>query len=244
MARRRMIDPSFWDDDAAGPLPDSARILVIGCVSNADCYGKLTGSPASLKKIVWGFHDRTVAEVAELLTLVSQALSGFHCYEVAGKPYIALLHWWRYQRVDNPTRSTIPDPPDAAFDPPCPYGNIISQNGSENGSQNGSERREGEEEKEVSNQEKEVSNQQKERAPARGSPAYQLLDSLLPGTVKVTDYEQLDDMIEDFGNDEVVDVLKDMKARKINRNGVMAYLRAALKKRQAEKNKPARSKNW
>jgi hypothetical protein len=120
MARKRMIDPGFWDDEDVGQLTNDERLLFLGCISNADCFGKLTGSPASLKKMVFGFCDTSSSQVGSMLSRIHNTINGFHCYTVNGKPYIALLHWHRYQKYDNPAISVIPDPDDAEFDPPHP----------------------------------------------------------------------------------------------------------------------------
>lgn len=153
MARRRVIDPGFWDDEDVGALTNNARLLFLGCISHADCYGKLTGSPASLKKMIFGFTGTTIDEVSTLLR-ECDTLRGFHRYTVDGKPYIALLHWHKYQRIDHPTPSVIPDPADAKFDPAPPevtstkkrsekpgsdpVSGSDSKNGSKNDSKNGS----------------------------------------------------------------------------------------------------------
>lgn len=147
MARRRMIDPSFWDDEDLGQECDAVRILFVACISNADDYGKLSGSAAYLKKIAFGFTDKTIEQVEEMLGRMHDRIKGFHRYFIESRPYIALLHWHKYQRVDKPYPSTIPDPPDAAFDPPArlpeqpaaPHSRNHSKNDSKNGSKNDSE---------------------------------------------------------------------------------------------------------
>lgn len=135
MARRRMLDPSFWDDESTGGLSNDARLLFICCISQADDYGKLSGSAATLKKIAFGFTDMTTADVETLLCEIASKVRGFHRYEIDGKQYIALLHWHDYQRVDHPYDSIIPDPVDVAFDPPERPRNTNSKNSSENHSE-------------------------------------------------------------------------------------------------------------
>lgn len=135
MARRRMIDPSFWDDESVGTLSNDSRLLFLCCISQADDYGKLTGSAATLKKIAFGFTDMTNADVEALLQEITSKVRGFHRYEIDGKTYIALLHWHAYQRVDHAYDSIIPDPDDASFDPPERSRNIKSKNSSENDSE-------------------------------------------------------------------------------------------------------------
>lgn len=135
MARRRMIDPRFWDDEDVGSLCDQARLLLLCCISQADDYGKLIGSASSLKKIAFGFTDVTTSQVERLLVEIEQCVGGFCRYEVDDKSYIALLHWHRFQRVDHPQPSSFPEPP-RRFDPPKYIGTRLrSENDSENDSE-------------------------------------------------------------------------------------------------------------
>lgn len=138
MARRRMLDPSFWDDDNVGALSTPARLLFLACISNADDYGKLKGAPATLKKIAFGFTNDSVDQVRAWRDEIAENVRGFHVYAVDGKEYIALLHWHRFQRVDHPQASTLPDPPDIVFSPSEYQKNTKrdSQNKSQNDSEN------------------------------------------------------------------------------------------------------------
>jgi hypothetical protein len=146
MARQRMLNPSFWDDEDTGLLSTEARLLFIACISYADDYGKLSASPAALKKIAFGFTDFTTQQVQSWRDEINSKVRGFHVYTVEDKEYIALLHWHRYQRVDHPTASIFPDPNDAKFEP-TEYqknnkrtdDNKPKQNGSDTNSQSDSE---------------------------------------------------------------------------------------------------------
>jgi len=131
MARRRMLDPNFWDDEDVCSLPDTERLLLVCCISNADDEGKLSGSAATIKKIAFGMTDTTIQEVEQMLQHISKVIRGFCRYEVEGKTYIKLLHWSKYQRVDHPYASVIPDPNES-------NSKNDSENDSENGSENGS----------------------------------------------------------------------------------------------------------
>jgi hypothetical protein len=110
MARRRMLDPSLWDDEHVGVLCAEARLLFVGCFSQADDEGRLLDSPARLKKIVFGFADVTLQQIEEWLQQIDAAVTGFLRYEVEGRRYIAFLNWGRYQVISHPQASQIPPP--------------------------------------------------------------------------------------------------------------------------------------
>jgi hypothetical protein len=110
MSRRRMIDPSFWDDEDICSLPDSERLLFLSCICSADDEGKLSGSPATIKKIAFGMTDTSTKEVENMLQNISNNIRGFHRYSVEDKSYIKLVNWKKYQRVDHPQKSVIPEP--------------------------------------------------------------------------------------------------------------------------------------
>ena len=193
MARRRMIDPSFWDDEDVGQLSDSARLLLLACISNADDHGKLSGSPTTLKKVAFGFTDYSNADTDRLLAEIADHIRGFHRYHVNGRQYIALLHWYKYQRVDHPSDSTLPDPPDAQFDPPEYRG--YSKNDSQSESESTAGQLDREIDRELVRETNQPSNKRdKEKGaaphPLFSHPLYQAyLAIIAPGTT-ATPYQQ------------------------------------------------------
>lgn len=110
-----MIDPSIWDDEGVGMLSDSAFRLFIACLSYADDEGKLEGSPRKVRAIAFRFKEMSLARIGRLLDEIAEHIRGFYRYTVDGRELIALLNWNRYQRVDKPQTSSLPDPPDAVF---------------------------------------------------------------------------------------------------------------------------------
>lgn len=116
--RRRMIDPSFWDDESLGVLGSDERLLFIACISNADDEGRLKGSPESLKKIVFGFQEVAVEQVRGWLDNLCAHVRGLVQYESEGRQYLALLNWSKYQTIERPTRSIIPAPLDESSTDP------------------------------------------------------------------------------------------------------------------------------
>lgn len=111
MARKRMLDPSIWDDEDVGSLSPTAFKLFIACISNADDDGKLNGAPRHLRGLAFRFNDDiTVGLVEDALIEIDKALRSFMRYEVADRQYILLMKWQEYQTINKPSRSKLPDP--------------------------------------------------------------------------------------------------------------------------------------
>lgn len=128
MARKRMIDPTIWDDEDVGLLSDGAFRVFIACISNADDDGRLQASPSTVKRYAFGFKDRvTTAQVENLLQEIAGRLRSFCRYTVEGKHYIQLLRWNDYQTVEKHKDSIYP-PPEEADDTPI-RGTIGEQSG-------------------------------------------------------------------------------------------------------------------
>lgn len=111
MARRRMIDPSIWEDEHFGKLSDKARILFISCFSNADDDGKLSGNLSNLRAMAFRFAKISEKKIEKLLKEISETLENFHVYQVNGCQYIYLGQWEEYQnqRSDRRVSSKLPD---------------------------------------------------------------------------------------------------------------------------------------
>lgn len=127
MARRRMIDPNFWSSEDIAKLNYRQRLLVVGLFSNADDEGKGKANPAYIRSAVFTYDDITLNEIAEDLKVISEFIT-IVFYEVEGSSYYKFTSWKKWQRVDKPQKSLIPDP----FDDD-------SKNHSENGSENDSD---------------------------------------------------------------------------------------------------------
>src|SRR5437870_11173996 len=113
--RKRMIDPEFWQDTLIGSLPVSVRLLYIGTWNCADDAGLLELDPMRIKLAVFPRDDRIrVPDVAKWLgqlVLVGRLLE----YEVEDRRYAVVARFHRYQRVDHPTKSRLPRPPEATL---------------------------------------------------------------------------------------------------------------------------------
>jgi DnaD/phage-associated family protein len=112
LARRRMIDPNFWESLDVWNLTIRQRLLAIGLFSLADDEGRGIADARWLKAKIFPADDEvSPAEIERDLQAIGQHLS-FVLYEAEGKKYYAWLNWRKWQAVEKPRESAIPAPPD------------------------------------------------------------------------------------------------------------------------------------
>ena len=127
MARRRMIDPNIWMSEDVSKLNIFERLLLIGMFSNADDEGRGRANLPLLRSMIFPYDDISTSEIGEALDNICQYI-GLILYEVDGNKYYRFERWKKWQRVDKPVKSMIPEQ----------YEND-SKNESENDSKNESE---------------------------------------------------------------------------------------------------------
>jgi len=108
VSRKRMIDPGIWTDEGFLELSALARLLFIGLISHADDHGKGVASVKSLKAKVFPGDDLTDAKVTGLKEEIKQHTRTVF-YKVDWTEYYQLARWPKYQTVNRPNESTIPD---------------------------------------------------------------------------------------------------------------------------------------
>lgn len=113
MARKRMIDPNFWISQDVGKLTDRARLLLIGMFSLADDYGKGNATLTYLRSQVFCYSDITLKQVEKLLLEIKNAIN-VDFYKVGVNEYYKFNNWSKWQYINRPTASGIPDPPESA----------------------------------------------------------------------------------------------------------------------------------
>lgn len=113
MARKRMIDPSFWTDEKLGECSVYERMLFMGLISNADDEGRGRASAKLIKATIFPYDDITADEVEScLLKLGNYGM--LQLYTVNGQRYYALKNFLKYQLINRPTKSNFP-PPDISL---------------------------------------------------------------------------------------------------------------------------------
>lgn len=107
MARKRMIDPSFWTDEKIGKLKIENRLLFMGLISNADDEGRLVGHPAIIKSTVFPYDEISIKKTEEMLNNLAE-LKIIIIYENDNQTYIQIINFNKYQTINKPTVSRYP----------------------------------------------------------------------------------------------------------------------------------------
>lgn len=111
MARKRMIDPSIWTDEGMGALTTRQQLLFIGLFSNADDAGRLRGSTTAIRLMLPTLYvGESDAEIRDDIAAVLAQIRAMVAYEVDGREYLAFANYERWQRIEHPSKSTLPDP--------------------------------------------------------------------------------------------------------------------------------------
>jgi len=109
MARRRMIDPNIWGSEDMSKLTIRQRLLVIGLFSNADDYGKGKAKATYIRSIVFPYDDIPIPDIIDDLEAIRATIT-IHFYEVEGNSYYKFINWEKWQTVQKPQPSIIPEP--------------------------------------------------------------------------------------------------------------------------------------
>lgn len=110
MARKRMIDPSFWVDEKLGTVEPRGRLLFMGLISQADDEGRLNGHPALLRSLIFAYdHDITVVDIEGWLILLAERKLILR-YEVDSQKYIFIANFKKHQTINRPQKSKLPEP--------------------------------------------------------------------------------------------------------------------------------------
>ncbi len=98
MARKRMLEPSIWDDRDVRSCSRDERLLFIAMVSMADDYGHITGDPAQLRKFAFGYDDDILTgDVETMRDHLVEKCRNVLLYIVDGQEYIWLRKWEEHQ---------------------------------------------------------------------------------------------------------------------------------------------------
>ena len=85
MARKRMIDPSIWQDEEFGSLSANAKVLFIGLFSNADDEGRIRANNAYIKSTVFMYDNLSLNQIRTIRDEVSEKMTTVKLYQVNGK---------------------------------------------------------------------------------------------------------------------------------------------------------------
>lgn len=110
MARIRSLKPEMWQSETFGTVSIEAQAMFIGLITQADDHGRLQGSAARMRALIWPYKtDLDTAWVDGLLDELQSAELVLR-YEHDEKQYLALPGWADHQKVDRPSESRFPAP--------------------------------------------------------------------------------------------------------------------------------------
>lgn len=135
MARKRMIDPAFWEDYDVGHLSIRQRLLLISCLSHADDDGRGRADAALLRNQTFTYDDDVtnddvkgdrdaICENLELSNLFCMRIYN----DAKGAEYFCFPNWFETNKPSNPTKSKIPEPPESIFRPKPHFANDSGNN--------------------------------------------------------------------------------------------------------------------
>jgi hypothetical protein len=101
-----MIDPEFWSDEEIGKWSFQARLFYIGLWNFADDTGRFKAANALLKAQIFPYENKIDIE-----KLKKELNHKIQWYEVEELQYGYIRNFLKYQRIDKPTASKLPVPP-------------------------------------------------------------------------------------------------------------------------------------
>jgi hypothetical protein len=113
MARIRTIKPEFWIDEKLAPLEPIHRLVFLGLISQADDDGRLVDNARLLNGLLFPETDDCCRESLEILARLSRVI---RYRSESGQKLIQIANWEKHQRVDKPSKHTLPAPPPEALE--------------------------------------------------------------------------------------------------------------------------------
>lgn len=113
--RIRSIKPEWLEDERMALASAEARVLSVALILLADDEGRGRCNPEILGARVFpGVPDvrRLLVEDSSSPLRALERMGFVLVYESCGQMYYAIRQWKRHQRIDRPTPSRIPEPPD------------------------------------------------------------------------------------------------------------------------------------
>src|SRR4051812_6770919 len=106
MARKRVIDPSFWIDEEIGKLSAEARLLYIGLWGICDDnYATFPNKLGELKIQIFPYDnvkiDKLLKELADIGKIIPFK-------DKDGQDYWYLKNLLKWQKIDRPSRAKYP----------------------------------------------------------------------------------------------------------------------------------------
>jgi len=116
MARIRSIKPEIWQSEGFNRLGLHARLLFIGLITQSDDDGRIRASSRGLASLLLPFDDYSEALMERSLSQLAEE-GMFLRYVHEGATYGVIPKFRLHQKIDHPTPSKLPVPPDILVRP-------------------------------------------------------------------------------------------------------------------------------
>src|SRR5260370_12886940 len=114
MARIRSIKPEFFTDEKMGRLSHEARLLFIGLWCFADDEGRMGACEKVIAGQIFPFQEDSTSTRRALDEL--STAGRIRLYEVNGDKYLSITNFTKHQKIDRPSKSRFPRPPEPKVD--------------------------------------------------------------------------------------------------------------------------------
>ncbi len=123
-----MLSPEIWESASFSSLSDLAKIVFVSLISHADDEGRGIANPSYIKSLTFPYDEnKRVADVKSALSEIARCTST-QFYSVNGIEYFFMTTWKRWQKIDKPTKSKLPPPPDAGVGGDMPSMRVFGEN--------------------------------------------------------------------------------------------------------------------
>lgn len=129
MARIRTIKPEFPQCEVVGSLSREARLLYILLWTVSDDDGRARAAPQVLAGQLYPFDADAASMIPGWLDELETQRQILR-YRAGGSAYLAIVNWRTLQRIDKPTPSRLPPPPDGLLEGDFGEGSRETRDGS------------------------------------------------------------------------------------------------------------------
>jgi hypothetical protein len=112
--RIRTLKPEFWSDEKLSPLPPIDRLVFLGLISLSDDAGRLLDNVKAIDGFVFPETEDSAKKSLELLAGLGRII---RYRSTSGQKLIQIANWHRHQKIDKPSKYTLPGPATAGADP-------------------------------------------------------------------------------------------------------------------------------
>ena len=113
MARIRTIKPEFPQSESMGQCTRDARLTFLLLFTMADDAGRLRANSRMLASLLFPYDDDAKKHIESWLSELAK-VGCIQRYQVGGDSYLSINKWGDHQKIDKPTPSKLPEPPESS----------------------------------------------------------------------------------------------------------------------------------